>query len=71
MHENSKRNAMLTKQRKKHGKGNKLQQGGASSIMGGVQNNRKKKLGLKGKWTEPGQFRWVNGLLERVRTWYK
>jgi len=36
MHENSKRNAMLTKQRKKRGKGNKLQQGG-------VQNNRKKK----------------------------
>ena len=31
MHENNKRSAMLTKQRKKRGKGNKLQQGGAGS----------------------------------------
>ena len=44
MHENSKRNAMLTKQRKKRGKGNKLQQGGAGSIMG-VLNSKQKKRG--------------------------
>ena len=71
MHENSKRNAMLTKQRKKHGKGNKLQQGVQAVLWGVCKITEKKKLGLKGKWTEPGQFRWVNGLLERVRTWYK
>jgi len=31
MHENNKRSAMLTKQRKKCGKGNKLQQGGVQA----------------------------------------
>ena len=47
MHENSKRNAMLTKQRKKRGKGNKLQQGG-------VQNNRKKETGPKREMDRTG-----------------
>ena len=38
MHENNKRNAMLTKQRKKkRGKGNKLQQGGCSSDQGSAE----------------------------------
>jgi len=64
MHENSKRNAMLTKQRKKRGKGNKLQQGGAGSIMG-VCSKKKNGLGLTGKkWAagqEPVRFKGANG----------